>query len=109
MPTTYWYEGVSSGDFLVNFVTTIANDDDPSQVYSIGYGAYEYALSQQTRSTFDTEAQKAALRGITFISAAGNDGVAGECPPHMTDLPLNISLCPLMLRYPSHSFIREGE
>jgi len=77
VPLTYWYDN-GSGDFLVSFSTSVANSADPLMVYSIGYGAYESLLSSETKATFNTEAMKAAVRGVTYISAAGNDGVTGK-------------------------------
>jgi subtilase family serine protease len=78
VPTAYWYDPANTKhDFLIDFITSLSTDPYPFNVYSIGYGAYETDIHESSLVTFNTEAQKASLRGVTFIAAAGNDGVAG--------------------------------
>jgi tripeptidyl-peptidase-1 len=75
-PITYYYDSSASGDF-VSFITALANSANPSMVYSISYGAYEVQVPSSSITTFNTEAQKLGLRGVTITVSSGDDGVTG--------------------------------
>jgi subtilase family serine protease len=77
VPITYWYDSVNKGDFLY-FITSITNSATPSMVYSISYGIYELDISSSSITSFNVEAQKAGLRGITILASSGDDGMAGS-------------------------------
>jgi tripeptidyl-peptidase I len=76
VPTTYFYNPPSDSD-LLGFLTTVASFENPTSVYSISYGTYEIFLSNREIASFNTEAMKLGLRGVTIIAASGDDGVAG--------------------------------
>lgn len=61
------------------FLTNLTALDNPPMVNSISYGYLEPELMSMDPtfiSTFDHEAMKLGLRGITIIAASGDDGVA---------------------------------
>lgn len=49
---------------------------NPANVYSISWGGYEVAVTSGTRDTFNTEAIKLGVMGITLFVSSGDDGVA---------------------------------
>jgi subtilase family serine protease len=56
-------------------------------VHSISYGAGESAIGRHDMVTWDTEAIKLGVRGVTIVVASGDDGVGS------TDAADNILRC----------------
>ena len=75
IPTEYIYMG--SGSFS-QFLRDVYALEQPPSVISISYAMLEIFLSYSERYIFDREARKLALRGITIVAAAGDDGVSGN-------------------------------
>eukprot|EP01034_Spumella_vulgaris_P026875 gene26875-33523_t len=75
-PTTYWY--VDDDNFMLDWVTTMAEMSDPPLVNSVSYSAYEISFDEAYATAFNTEAMKLAAMGVTLLSASGDDGVAGN-------------------------------
>lgn len=78
-PTTFYYD---NGVFLcIEWITQVADMDNPPLVFSISYGFPEYLfiLSEKIYhypflSSFDLEAMKLGLMGVTIIAASGDNG-----------------------------------
>jgi tripeptidyl-peptidase-1 len=71
--TTYYYD---NGDW-VEWITSVADMTDPPLVFSISYSGYEEFISTSYTQSFDIEAMKLGIMGVTIFSASGDDGVAG--------------------------------
>jgi len=55
----------------------MGDEEEPPEVISISYGSVELAVGQDQLNTFDTQAQKLGLMGVTLLAASGDDGAAG--------------------------------
>jgi len=73
--TTYWNIDQSVQDPFLTWAQALASTQDLPQVHSISYGGYEDSTSSDM-TIFNTEVQKAALRGATVVVSAGDDGVS---------------------------------
>lgn len=71
VPMTYYYDE----DWMLGFVKSVAEMADPPKVISISYGGGE-AQSPSYFQTFDTEAMKLGIMGVTLVASSGDDGVA---------------------------------
>merc|ERR1719178_356535 len=97
--TTFW--SVPGSESFLEWAQAVASDSNPPKVFSISYGAVESEIPSSQAQSFDAEAAKLGLRGVSIFVAAGDDGVAGEgargnpsgcgfnpsypaTPPHMT-------------------------
>ena len=74
-PTTFWYQE-SDNDMFLNWVTAVVDSENPPLVSSISYGGIEDELSKSMLQSFDTEAQKLAVMGVSVLASSGDDGVA---------------------------------
>lgn len=74
VPTTYYYYD----DWMVSWVTAVADSSEPDDVYSISYGSYELGFTSLEIQTFEKEAIKLAMIGTTLLASSGDDGVAGS-------------------------------
>lgn len=70
-PTTYYYDE----DWMLGFIKSVADMANPPLVFSISYGGSE--TSPEYTSSFDTEAMKLGVMGVTILASSGDDGVAG--------------------------------
>lgn len=75
VPTTYYYW--TGSDVWLSWIQTVANMVNPPAVFSISYGSYEAALSSSYLNSFNTEAIKLGVMGVTLLASSGDDGVAG--------------------------------
>jgi tripeptidyl-peptidase I len=75
VPTTYHYW--AGPDIWLQWITQVANLEQPAHVYSISYGSYEATMSRAYLDIFNAQAIKLGLAGVTIIAATGDDGVAG--------------------------------
>lgn len=75
-PTTFWYEADTSSSAFTLFLQELAEDESPPMIVSISYGMPEHFVSSQDKYYFDVQAQKLALRGVTVVAAAGDNGVS---------------------------------
>ena len=71
--TVYYY----SEDWILSWITTVADSANPSDVYSISYTSYELGFSMSYLNSFNNEAIKLGTMGTTILSSSGDDGVAG--------------------------------
>ena len=69
-PTTHWYTDDFFGDWLIS----VANSTNPPLVLSISYGADEKHVTSLAHETFNTQAIKCGVMGITIFAASGDDG-----------------------------------
>ncbi len=73
-PTTYWYDGAS--DSFLDWIKAVASTENPPLVHSISYGAIENSLPKFTCNSFNTEAMKLGVQGVSILVSSGDDGVA---------------------------------
>ncbi len=60
-PTVYYYW--SSANFMLDWVTAMADSDDPPLVNSVSYSSYEVAISDSDANQFNVEAMKLGVMG----------------------------------------------
>ena len=76
IPTEFYYDVTQDGS-LVSFVNQLATIQNLSDVYSISYGGNENQVSSSALKTFNTEAIKLGLLGVTLVVSSGDDGCPG--------------------------------
>lgn len=76
--TIYDYSYDDSLDWMLSWITSVANSTDPADVYSISYSQAELALSSSYTESFDVEAIKLGVMGTTIVAASGDDGAASS-------------------------------
>jgi tripeptidyl-peptidase-1 len=81
VPTTFWYD--ASG--LYGFIFNITSTSDPPFVISVSYLDDEASVDQATADSFDTEAVKLGLLGVSLIMASGDSGVSGQFVPSLPE------------------------
>jgi len=74
-PTTYWSVPGDVEPF-VEWIKAVAATQTPPLVHSISYGSVEQQNDQSEMKSFNLEACKAGLRGLTVVVSSGDDGVA---------------------------------
>ena len=74
----YWYVG-GSNPFLT-WINDVSNSTNPPKVNSISYSTAEYAVDEATLTSFNTEAMKLGLLGITILVSSGDQGVSDVTP-----------------------------
>ena len=72
VPTIYWYDTTQDGS-MVQFVVSLASNKNLTDVYSISYGGNEVDVAKSAISTFNTEAMKLGILGITLVVSAGGE------------------------------------
>jgi tripeptidyl-peptidase-1 len=72
--TTYWYVG--GKDPFLDWITAVADMDDPPQVNSMSWGSIEQSVSEATKDQFYIEAAKLAAMGVTVVVSSGDNGVS---------------------------------
>jgi tripeptidyl-peptidase I len=73
-PTTYWYEGAT--DSFLAWIKAVADTTNPPLVHSISYGSIETSLPAFFANSFNTEAMKLGVQGVSVLVSSGDDGVA---------------------------------
>jgi tripeptidyl-peptidase-1 len=73
-PTTYWYE--DSTDSFLAWIKAVASTENPPLVHSMSYGSIETELPASIANSFNTEAKKLGVQGVTIVISSGDDGVA---------------------------------
>ena len=76
VPTTYWYDTNQTMLFL-NWILALEDNSHPPIVNSISIGEYEFVVPQTELDSFNIEAMKLGLRGVTLVTASGDWGVTG--------------------------------
>lgn len=74
-PMTYYYDGAS--DSFTDWITSLANMQNPPLINSVSYGSTETSASYATKQ-WDTEAQKLGVQGVSIFVSSGDDGAAGS-------------------------------
>jgi subtilase family serine protease len=76
---TYWttvvYPPPPSGNVVLEWLISLASTQNPSWIHSISWGPPESDLSPDLARRMDEEFAKLALRGLTFVTSSGDDGV----------------------------------
>jgi tripeptidyl-peptidase-1 len=72
VPTVYYYW--KGQDFLLDWITQVAQMSSPPLVFSISYGIDEWSLSAEYAHEFDIQAMKLGVRGVTILASSGDDG-----------------------------------
>lgn len=75
-PTWIWHSNTSES--MTEWITNVATSLNPPKVFSISYGIREDAMPPLLMSTFNIEAQKLSILGITIVVSSGDDGVADQ-------------------------------
>ena len=75
--TIYDYFNVTGDNWLLDWITTVAESPNPSQVYSMSYTSYEFTYATSYLTAFDNEAIKLGVMGTTILASSGDNGVAG--------------------------------
>ena len=81
-PTTIWYTNLNS---FANWLITVADIPSPPKVISISYGANEDEISRSEFESFNSQAIRLAVMGVTIVVASGGD-VRFECSSSETKL-----------------------
>jgi len=76
-PLTYSYDA-STGPVFEDWITNLAADSNPPVVNSISYGAPEPKLQASTLNSFNTEAMKLGVQGVSIFVSSGDDGAPGS-------------------------------
>jgi len=76
-PMTYWYDSDSSAPFE-DWIQQVAATSNPPLVHSISYGGPEAMMDASILNTFNTEAMKLGVQGVSIFVSSGDDGVAGN-------------------------------
>lgn len=79
----YWY--VAGDNPFLSYITSIASLRNPPLVNSISWGGQEYQYDSGTLTSFNNEAMKAGLMGVTIVVSSADNGVA--------DLSYTTGLC----------------
>lgn len=92
IPTVFWsnVEGNPNNDPFLNWMYTINNATNPPLVNSVSYGDDEDAVSRAYAENTNVQFQKAGLRGLSILFAAGDSGVGGSgfgCKQFVPDFP----------------------
>lgn len=75
VPQTVWYTPDSTLIFE-SWIEAVANDANPPLVHSISYAGIETMMSPSVTDSFNTEAMKLGVQGVTIFAASGDDGVS---------------------------------
>jgi subtilase family serine protease len=73
-PMYAWYD---ANDFI-SWILTAAGATKVPYVMSISYGEYENYLTSSNMLTWNTEAIKLGLQGITLVVSSGDTGTTGS-------------------------------
>jgi tripeptidyl-peptidase-1 len=76
-PLTYWYDSNFQAPFE-DWIQQVAASENPPLVNSISYGGPESLMSPSVMNTFNTEAMKLGVQGVSIFVSSGDDGVAGN-------------------------------
>jgi tripeptidyl-peptidase-1 len=76
VPTTFWHNP-PTGEVWNSWVLYLEDNPNPPLVNSASYSSEEEFVAISTFDTFNTEAMKLGLRGITLLAASGDQGVTG--------------------------------
>lgn len=74
-PTVFYYWG--GEDFMLDWITEVADMSKPPTIFSISYGAYEEEYDSAYLYAFNQQAVILAAIGTTIFVSSGDDGVAG--------------------------------
>eukprot|EP01047_Picozoa_sp_COSAG01_P054819 COSAG01_NODE_6037_length_3886_cov_1.914972_3_plen_241_part_00 len=73
VPTEFW--AAPKHETLFPWIQRVNAAEDPPQVHSVSYGGDEHGLELSYATRFNVELQKAGVRGLSILVAAGDDGV----------------------------------
>ena len=90
-PTTFWHSNGGLSQWLIE----VASTPNPPLVLSISYGADESLTSKSEHHVFTTQAMKLSVRGVTILTASGDDGV------HSPSARLNALSCGYQPGFPA--------
>jgi len=76
-PLTYSYDA-SPGPVFEDWITNLASNPNPPVINSISYGAPEPKLEASTLNSFNTEAMKLGVQGVSVFVSSGDDGAPGS-------------------------------
>ena len=74
VPTMYYHQSNNAGNVFVNWIRTVSTQNPVPTVNSISWGSIETSLFDSTMQSFNTEALKLGVMGVTILVASGDDG-----------------------------------
>jgi len=86
----YWYSSYLVEDPFLAWITDVANLANPPQANSISWSINEQLVSDATKLSFNTEALKLTVRGVTIVVSSGDNGAAGvycQCDGYYPSFP----------------------
>ena len=75
--TMVWMADPNTETWFADFMAKLVNDPQASLVHSMSYDITEATHSPAVMQRFNVDAMKLGVRGITILTASGDDGVAG--------------------------------
>lgn len=78
VPTMYYHQPNSVGNVFVQWILTVSSQNPVPTVNSISWGSDETQLFPSTIASFNTEALKLGVMGVTILVASGDDGANSE-------------------------------
>lgn len=75
--SVFWSISNTFDDPFLEFILQVAVASKVPTSLSISWGGYEYQFSDSELDTFNTEALKISLMGVTIFASSGDDGVSG--------------------------------
>eukprot|EP00741_Cyanophora_paradoxa_P005383 tig00000881_g5221.t1 len=96
VPTWFWSITASeTSDPFLEYMTALSDHPDAPLVHSFSYGGIESMVGAAAVNRINVEFQKGGVRGLSFVFASGDDGVASymaredpsKCEPFNADYP----------------------
>jgi tripeptidyl-peptidase-1 len=78
VPTYYYYYADATLNGFANWLVAVSEMDNPPDLFSISYGGNEAGTSISSEQSFNTEAQKLGVMGISLINSSGDNGAPGS-------------------------------
>ena len=76
-PTAVWLADPNSQIWFGNYMLELINQKDPPLVVSMSYDITEHNHRPVNKDRFNVNAMKLGVRGVTVVTASGDDGVSG--------------------------------
>merc|ERR1712028_279673 len=76
-PMLYSYDA-SRGPVFEDWIVALSANPSPPSINSISYGAPETAIDASTLNSFNTEAMKLGVQGVSIFVSSGDDGAPGS-------------------------------
>ena len=74
----YAWEDPDPSNIFISWIIAVAQSTNPPLVISMSYGEYENLISDNNKQSWDTQAIKLGLQGVTLVVSSGDTGVSGQ-------------------------------